>query len=213
MNYYVIDNVMQKHFSVFGSTARKMDNTPAIVAVTDYEEKRMKKGDGLRTGGIVYADGTFCFGPTKCFTKVGDYRVATPEEVQRMTDCAASVNLAYMTLQKEHKNIWTGATWTTEYEALAYISQERMRFKLNGEIVGWQEVEAYEPAEGMHFAYYHDNGYSYIGVDPVEKEKWIAAVRTIKTVWYGNLHGIVYLENGVIEVRQCRERFSEVSNS
>lgn len=213
MNYYVIDDVKTKVYSIFGSSYKKMPNAPAIVAVSDYNKKNIEKGCEFTTDGIVYADGTFCFGPSKRIVSYGSWREATPEEVQRMTDCAASVNLAYMTLEQEHKNIWTKQTWTTTYEALAYISTEAMRFRLNGEIVGWKEVEAYEPAEGMHFAWYHDNGYSYLGVDPAKKEDWIAAVRKIKKVWYGNLYGIVYLENGVIDVRQCSKRYSEVSNT
>ena len=212
MDYYVIDNAKTKQFSLFGSSVVKVANTPAIVAVNDYNKKNIEKGEAFRTDGIVYADGTFCFGPDNRILSYTS-RQANPEEIKRMTDCAASVNLVYAILEKEQVNIWTKQKQTFREEALTYISNEAMRFRLNGKIVGWKEVEAYEPDEGMHFAWYHDNGYSYLCVEPAKKENWMAAVRKIKKVRYGNLYGIVYLENGVIDVRQCRERYSEVSNT
>ena len=167
MNYYVIDDVKTKVYSIFGSSYKKMPNAPAIVAVSDYNKKNVENGREFTTDGIVSSTLT------------------------------AILNVLLLL---------TAVSMQTALSASG-------RARLNGEIVGWKEVEAYEPAEGMHFAWYHDNGYSYLGVDPAKKEDWIAAVRKIKKVWYGNLYGIVYLENGVIDVRQCSKRYSEVSNT
>lgn len=213
MKYFVIDDVKIKTFSVFGSSVKKAANTPAIIAMKDNSCKYMNGGKDFSTDGIVYADGSFRFVYNTRIWSCGSIREATPEEVKRLTDCAASVNLHYTMLTKENENVWTKEKWTTKYESIAYISNEAMRFKLDGKIVGWKEIEEYQLDEGMHFAWFHDNGYSYLGVDPVEKEVWMDAVRKLERPGYTNLRGIDYLENGVINVRTCAKRYSEVSNS
>ena len=210
MKYYVIEQGRAKHFGLAGSYTEKLNNLPAIIACTDSYQKYI--GEEFHVDGIVYADGTYLFGRSTHLTKVQGLREATEEEVKRFTEVAASLNLHYATLVHEHKDLF-GKVHKSSYEALDYIDRDKMRFKLNGEIVGWKEVLAYEPPTGLHFAYFHDNGYSYIGVDPTTKDSWVKSVKAIKKVFYGNLHGIVSLENGVIEVRQCKERYSEVSNT
>lgn len=210
MKYYVFEQARAKHFGIVGSYTEKLNNLPAIVACTDSYQKYI--GEEFHVNGIVYTDGTYLFGRSTYLTKVQGLREATEEEVKRFTEVAASINLHYTTLVAEHKD-WLGKVYTSTYEALDYIDRDKMRFKLNGEIVGWKEVLAYEPPAGLHFAYYHDNGYSYIGVDPTTKESWIKSVKAITKVFYGNLYGIVSTDNGIIEVRQCKERYSEVSNT
>lgn len=210
MKYYVFEQGRAKHFGLVGSYTEKLNNLPAIFACTDSYQKYIK--EEFHVDGIVYADGTYLFGRSTYLTKVQGLREATEEEVKRLTEVAASINLHYTTLVAEHKD-WHGNVMKSTFEALDYIDRDKMRFRLNNEIVGWKEVIAYEPPEGLHFAYYHDNGYSYIGVDPTTKENWIKSVKSIKKVFYGNLHGIVTLENGIIDVRQCKERYSEVSNT
>lgn len=212
MKYFVIDDVRVKKYSVFGSSICKMANTPAIIAVRDKDCECLPDGN-ISTDGIVYADGSFRFVYNTRIWSAGTIREATPEEVKRLTDCAASVNLHYTMLTQVNENPWTKAKWTNQYEGIAYISNEAMRFKLNGEIVGWKEIEAYEPEEGRHFAWFHDNGYSYIGVDPAKKESWIQAVRKLERPFWTNIHGIDFLENGVINVRTCSKPYHEVSNS
>lgn len=210
MKYYVFEQGRVKHFGLIGSYTEKLKNLPAVIACTDSYQKYI--GEEFRVDGIVYADGTYLFGRTTYLTKVQGLREATEEEVKRFTEVAASLNLHYTTLVSEHKDLF-GKVHKSNYEALDYVDRDNMRFKLNGEIVGWKEVLAYEPPTGLHFAYFHDDGYSYLCVNPTTKDSWIKSVKAIKKVFYGNLHGIVSLENGIIEVRQCKERYSEVSNT
>ena len=53
MNYYVIDDVKTKVYSIFGSSYKKMPNAPAIVAVSDYNKKNVENGREFTTDGIV----------------------------------------------------------------------------------------------------------------------------------------------------------------
>lgn len=217
MKYYVIEKGNIKEYSLFGSFTKKIKNVPAIIALTDrmakyyFEENSSKE---FNTDGIVYSDNSYCFGSN---TRISSFtlRLATPKEVKHFTKVAASINLCYKLLVCHHTNIWNKKEWDETYEGLGYIDKDKVRFKLNGELVSFEELKAYEPNDGLNFAFYHDNGYSYLCVDPTSKENYLKAVSKIgeSKVRYGNLNGIDYLENGVINVRFCAERYSEISNT
>jgi hypothetical protein len=212
MKYFAISNAVQKKHSMFGSSVHKIKS--AIIALTDKMAAYYKDKDAqeIRTDGIVYNDGTYLFGASTHIVSA-TMREATQEEIKFFTETAASINLSYQTLLAHHKNIWTKEEWDEPYEALGYIDKSKILFKLNKELVTFDQLKEYEPPTGLFFAFYHDNGYSYLGIDPTSKENYLSAVSKIDRVHIGNLYGIDYLENGIINVRFCSKPYHEVSNT
>lgn len=117
------------------------------------------------------------------FYHVGDInptelRLATDEEIKAYTETLASRNLEIGECVVEHKYL-NGVVEHEHVSTLRFIDPNAIPYRMGDKDLTRAELESLELPSGQSLLYYHDNGYSYLGVAPASKESFLRAVDTL----------------------------------
>lgn len=109
-----------------------------------------------------------------------DIRPATKQEIEEFTKKLADLNLEIRDVIDEKKEYdvykreeYIRATKRTKF---MFKDVKKVLFKYRGELLTADEVRNLKIASNEAFLYSYDNGYSYMGTEPTNVDKWLSTV-------------------------------------